>query len=92
MNIYVDGMFFRRSGIGRVYDAQELARYFHGSPVRWSSVRTSLALLGSDQCELHALVWEDGRPRSGCFNNPDETLAYVDKVMKAYSRYKQVLN
>ncbi len=79
------------AGIGRVYDAQELTLFFHGNPSRWSAVRQSLALLGSDHCELHAIIWDGGRPRSGCFDNPGETLAYVDKVMDAYSRYKKIL-
>ncbi len=79
------------AGIGRVYDAQELTLFFHGDPSRWNAVRQSLTLLGADHCELHAVIWDDGRPRSGCFDNPGETLAYVDKVMDAYSHYKEVL-
>ena len=79
------------AGIGRIYDAQELALFFRGDPSRWSSIRNALKLLGSDQCELHQIIWADGRPRSGCFDNPDETLAYVDKVLNTYAEYKQTL-
>jgi hypothetical protein len=75
-----------------VYDAQELTAFFHGNPARWSSVRPALALLSSGQCELHSIVWAEGRPRSGVFDNPEETLAYVDKVMTTYAQYKQVLD
>ncbi len=79
------------AGIGRVYDAQELTVFFHGNPRRWAAVRQSLAMLGSENCELHAVIWEDGKPRNGWFDNPGETVAYVDKVMDAYSHYKKVL-
>lgn len=79
------------AGIGRVYDAQELTLFFHGNPRRWSAVRASLSLLGSSHCDLHAIVWADGRPRGGCFDHPEETLAYVDRVMDAYARYREVL-
>jgi membrane-bound lytic murein transglycosylase F len=79
------------AGVGRVYDAQELAAHFHGDPLRWGFVRTALGLLSSEQCELHEVVWSDGRPRSGCFDNAGETLAYVDKVMETYTRYKQMM-
>ncbi len=79
------------AGVGRVYDAQELTLFFRGNPSRWSSIRHALELLRSDQCELHQIVWADGRPRSGCFENPDETLAYVDRVLNTYADYKRIL-
>ncbi|HEX9006457.1 MAG TPA: transglycosylase SLT domain-containing protein [Bacteroidota bacterium] len=79
------------AGVGRIYDAQELTLFFRGNPSRWSSIRHALELLGSDQCELHEIVWADGRPRSGFFDNPDETLAYVDKVLGTYADYKRTL-
>jgi membrane-bound lytic murein transglycosylase F len=79
------------AGVGRVYDAQELAVYFHADPSRWISVRTALGLLSSEQCELHEIVWTEGRPKSGCFDNSGETLNYVDRVMDTYAQYKVML-
>jgi len=80
------------AGIGRVYDAQELTKFFRGNPNRWNSVRYSLALLGSDQFELHSVVWNEGRPRCGVFDNPGETLASVDKVLDSYGYYQKILD
>ena len=44
-----------------------------------------------EQCELHEIVWTEGRPKSGCFDNSGETLNYVDKVMDTYAQYKEML-
>jgi len=80
------------AGVGRIYDAQELAAYFHDDPTKWQSVRDALPLLSKRYYTLHRNVWGKGAPRFGSFGDSGETLAYVDKIMDNYERYKLLLN
>ncbi len=80
------------AGIGRIYDAQELAAYLHDDPTKWQSVRDALPLLSKRYYTLHESVWEKGSPRFGWFGDSGQTLAYVQKIMDNYERYKLLLN
>jgi peptidoglycan lytic transglycosylase F len=80
------------AGIGRVYDAQELAAYLHDNPGRWQAIRDALPLLSKRFYTLHRNVWEQDRPKSGWFGNAKETIAYVEKVIEHYDEYRLVLN
>jgi membrane-bound lytic murein transglycosylase F len=80
------------AGIGRIYDAQELAAYFHESPAKWSAVREALPLLSKRYYTLHKNIWSQDRPKSGWFGNSRETIAYVDKIMRCYDEYRESLN
>lgn len=80
------------AGVGRVYDAQELAAYFHDSPTEWQSVKDALPLLSKRYYTLHKNVWNQEKPRAGWFGNSRQTVAYVDKVMDYYDEYRVTLN
>ena len=80
------------AGVGRVYDAQELAAYFDENPTTWHAVRDALPLLSKRFYTLHENVWSQDKPKSGWFGNATETVNYVEKVMSYYEEYKAVLN
>lgn len=80
------------AGIGRIYDAQALVTFFHGNANKWELVKQALPMLSRSYCELHQIVWDQDHPRTGWFNNPQETLTYVDRIMKYYSNYCVALN
>jgi membrane-bound lytic murein transglycosylase F len=80
------------AGIGRVYDAQELAAYLHTNPLAWESIKDALPLLSRRHSSLHRSVWPQERPRTGWFGNPGETLRYVEGVMNNYDEYRLMLN
>ncbi len=80
------------AGIGRIYDAQELAAYLHMDPLAWESIRDVLPLLSRRHSVLHQSVWDQDRPRTGWFRNPGETLKYVESVMNNYDEYRLMFN
>lgn len=80
------------AGPGRVFDAQDVARYMNEDPMRWASVRDALPLLSNRYYTLHRQVWEAQKPRSGVFSNHRETISYVEKVMNYYDEYRLALN
>lgn len=80
------------AGPGRVFDAQDVARYLNENPTRWASIRDALPLLSGRYYTLHQQVWEKQRPRSGIFSNHRETISYVERVMNYYDEYRLVLN
>ncbi len=80
------------AGIGRIYDAQELAAYLNDNPKKWQSVRDALPLLSKRYYTLHKSVWSHEKPRAGWFGSARQTLAYVDHVMDYYDEYRLVLN
>jgi membrane-bound lytic murein transglycosylase F len=75
------------AGIGRIYDAQALVTFFHGNANEWDLVKQALPMLSKSYCELHQIIWDQDRPRNGWFNNSQETLTYVDRIMKNYGTY-----
>ncbi len=80
------------AGIGRVYDAQELAAYMHDNPNSWQAIKDALPLLSKRYYTLHRSVWESDKPRNGWFGNAKETVSYVDKIMDYYDEYRGSLN
>jgi len=80
------------AGIGRIFDAQELAAHLHQDPMAWESVKSALPLLSPSNQELHRSVWSQDRPRCGWFRNPGETLKYVENVMNNYDDYRLMFN
>jgi membrane-bound lytic murein transglycosylase F len=79
------------AGMGRVLDAQAIARYLGENPYRWESVRNALSLLSRKNYTLHQLVWEDCRPPSGYFRDSKQTISYVNDVMGRFNRYSLAL-
>jgi membrane-bound lytic murein transglycosylase F len=80
------------AGIGRIYDAQDIAAYLHEDPMSWDAVRDALPLLSRRHEEFHRDVWTSARPRSGYLNSPRQTVAYVENVLANYEEYQLVLN
>jgi membrane-bound lytic murein transglycosylase MltF len=80
------------AGIGRIYDAQELAAYLNENPARWSAVRDALPLLSKRYYTLHRNVWEQEKPRAGWFGNSRETVQYVDTIIQTYDELRMLLN
>jgi membrane-bound lytic murein transglycosylase F len=80
------------AGIGRIYDAQELAAYLHDNPGRWQAIRDALPLLSKRFYTLHTNVWEQEKPKAGWFGNAKETIGYVERVISHYDEYRLVLN
>jgi membrane-bound lytic murein transglycosylase F len=75
-------------GLGRIYDAQEIAAYLGDNPEKWQAVKDALPLLSKRYASLHSHIWPDERPRSGWFGGSRETIAYVDSVMANYRAYQ----
>jgi membrane-bound lytic murein transglycosylase F len=80
------------AGIGRIYDAQDVAAHLHENPMSWNAVRDALPLLSRRHEEFHRDVWNAARPRSGYLNNSRQTIAYVEHVLAHYEEYQLVLN
>jgi membrane-bound lytic murein transglycosylase F len=80
------------AGIGRVYDAQQIAAYLHESPSDWQSVKDALPLLSKRYYTLHKNIWEQEKPKSGWFGSARETVAYVDNVIRHYEELRLTLN
>jgi membrane-bound lytic murein transglycosylase F len=80
------------AGIGRIYDAQELAAYMNENPGQWPAVRDALPLLSKRYYTLHRNVWEQERPKAGWFGNSHETVQYVDNVIRTYDELRMLLN
>jgi len=80
------------AGIGRIYDAQELAAYLREDPLAWDAIKDMLPLLSQRHETLHKSVWNQERPKAGFFKKPQETVRYVDKVMANYDEYQLLLN
>jgi membrane-bound lytic murein transglycosylase MltF len=73
------------AGPSRVYDAQEIAAYMGEDPSSWRAVAKALPLLSKRYYTLHALVWNDARPKYGYYGSSRQTITYVDRVMNAYA-------
>jgi membrane-bound lytic murein transglycosylase F len=80
------------AGIGRIYDAQEIAAYLHQNPLAWASIKDALPLLSRRHSLLHRSVWSQNRPKSGWFGDPGQTVKYVENVMNNYEEYRLLFN
>lgn len=80
------------AGIGRIYDAQDLAAYLHEDPLAWDSIKDMLPLLSRRYDSLHRSVWAGEKPKAGYFGNSRETVKYVENVMAHYDEYRLMLN
>ncbi|MEJ2544612.1 MAG: transglycosylase SLT domain-containing protein [Calditrichaceae bacterium] len=78
-------------GVGRVFDAQDIARYYKKSPHQWRLVSPYLASLKHSDWELHLQVWPQRKPIHGYFYGSDETISYVNNIWVLYKAYKKIL-
>lgn len=79
------------AGAGRVFDAQDIAAYFHQPTNQWPVVKPYLTMLKRSDWELHLQVWPEGVPRHGYFYGFRETLNYVSGIWARYQLYKKIL-
>jgi membrane-bound lytic murein transglycosylase F len=80
------------AGIGRVYDAQEVAAYMHENPGKWQAIKDALPLLSKRYYTFHRNVWGQEKPRAGWFGNARQTVTYVDNVIQNYDELRLLLN
>ncbi len=79
------------SGIGRVFDAQDISRHYNRSANHWEQVKPYLATLKKSDWQLHLEVWPSGVPPHGYFNGYNETINYVDNIWHLYQVYQRLL-
>lgn len=77
-------------GVGRIYDAQSVARYLDLDPQTWEAVRECLLKLTRKQWRMHLEVWELGVPNYGYFYGFNQTISYVDDIIKNYQIFLTV--
>lgn len=80
------------AGLGRIRDAQDIARYLGHNPNSWRDVKDALPLLSKRYYTLHRQIWPEGKPRSGYFRNFRQTTIYVENIMQFYGDYRLALN
>jgi membrane-bound lytic murein transglycosylase F len=78
-------------GVGRVFDAQDIARYYRKSPHHWRIVSPYLGTLKQSDWELHLQVWPQGKPEHGYFYGSEETITYVNNIWVLYKAYQKIL-
>lgn len=78
-------------GVGRIFDAQDIARYYKHSTNRWESVRPYLTTLKKTDWQLHLQVWPTGKPKYGYFYGYNETINYVESIWSLYHMYRKIM-
>ena len=78
-------------GIGRILDAQDIARFYRKEANDWRFVKEYLTHLKKSDWELHLEVWPQGKPVHGYFYGYQETIAYVDNIWELYDLYRHIL-
>ncbi len=79
------------AGAGRVFDAQDIARFFKYSPDHWPYIKICLAMLRNEDWKVHLQTWPLGKPKHGYFYGFSETISYVDNIWELYEIYRQIL-
>ncbi|MBD3225490.1 MAG: transglycosylase SLT domain-containing protein [Caldithrix sp.] len=79
------------AGAGRVFDAQDIARYHKLQANKWENVKPYLAMLKRSDWQLHLQVWPKGRPPHGHFYGYNETINYVDEIWSLYEAYQKIM-
>jgi membrane-bound lytic murein transglycosylase MltF len=78
------GLAAYNSGIGRIRDAQSIARHLKLDSQTWAAVKFCLPKLTAQDWRLHLEVWELGVPNYGYFYGFQQTLDYVDEIIRNY--------
>jgi membrane-bound lytic murein transglycosylase F len=76
------------SGAGRVFDTQDIIRYYKFSPNQWKYIKRYLPQLTKSDWKLHLQVWPQGKPKHGYFYGSEETISYVDNIWEMYDIYR----
>lgn len=78
-------------GAGRVFDAQDIARFFKDPPYQWRYIKTYITKLKNEDWQIHLQVWPLGKPIHGYFYGYTETIEYVDNIWEMYEMYRLIL-
>jgi membrane-bound lytic murein transglycosylase F len=78
-------------GVGRILDAQDIARFHRKEANNWHLIKEYLSKLKKSDWELHLEVWPQGKPTHGYFYGYQETIAYVDNIWDLYDIYQHIL-
>jgi membrane-bound lytic murein transglycosylase F len=78
-------------GVGRIKDAQDIARFYKKSPYQWRYIREYLTKLKNTDWELHIQVWPQGKPKHSYFYGYNETITYVDNIWEMYQIFRKIL-
>ncbi len=78
-------------GVGRIFDAQDMAKHFRLSHNNWINVKQYLGKLKAHNWEIHLQVWPQGKPKHGYFYGEEETRTYVKNIWELYNIYKKIL-
>lgn len=78
-------------GVGRVFDAQDIARYYKRPANQWNHVKPYLSMLKKSDWQLHLQVWPNGKPRFGYFYGYNETINYVENIYALYQMYRKIM-
>lgn len=78
-------------GVGRLFDAQDIARYHRRPHNYWINVKPYLRMLKESDWQLHLQIWPQGRPLHGYFYGYNETINYVDNVWTRYQAYRKIM-
>jgi membrane-bound lytic murein transglycosylase MltF len=84
------GLAAYNSGIGRIKDAQSVARYLKMNSQTWEAVKYCLPKLTAHDWRLHLEIWELGVPNYGYFYGFQETLDYVEEIIRNYQIFIQM--
>jgi membrane-bound lytic murein transglycosylase F len=71
-------------GPGHIFDAQDIARLRNLDPNTWAAVKQCLPALEEKDWQLHLETWEMGTPNFGYFYGYNETIDYVDDIIRNY--------
>ncbi len=78
------------SGPGRIFDAQDIARFLKMDPNKWESVKYCLPKLTPKYWRLHLEVWELGVPNYGYFYGYEQTINYVEDIIRYYNIFRKM--
>lgn len=79
------------AGMGRILDAQDIARYLNDNPRTWQSVKNALPLLSKRYSTLHKNVWNEEKPKNGYYAQWQQTIRYVQNITEYYDEYRKCL-
>lgn len=77
-------------GPGRIFDAQDMARFLNLNPQTWKSVKHCLPMLTAKDWRLHLEIWELGVPNYGYFYGFEQTIDYVDEIFNNYLIFSSI--
>lgn len=78
------GLAAYNSGIGRIRDAQSVARHLKMNAQTWEAVKFCLPKLTPRDWRLHLEIWELGVPNYGYFYGFQQTIDYVEEIIRNY--------